>query len=106
MWKFCNRIGSEVFQGNPDCREKGTEGTVVHGYGNFTIGLDLKFFINSIYNPSLNIKNYGLRYPIQIRNRLLSCKLAKTFGNVYFASRGKSCGYFAFSQTRLFEVVT
>jgi len=42
---------------------------------------------------------------IQIRNRPLSCKLAKIFGTVYFASWGRSCDYFAFSQTRLVEVV-
>jgi len=43
---------------------------------------------------------------IQIRNRPLSCTLAKIFGSVYFASRGKRCDYFAYSQTRLVEMVT
>ena len=38
-------------------------------------------------------------------NRILSCTLAKIFGNVCFASWGKGCGYFACSQTRLVEVV-
>jgi len=35
----------------------------------------------------------------------LSCTLAYIFGRVYFASWGKSCGYFAFCQTRLVQVV-
>ena len=51
------------------------------------------FFINSISNPYPKIYNYGLQYPIQIRNRPLSCTLTKIFDNVYFASWGKSCGY-------------
>jgi len=54
------------------------------------------FFINSIYNPYPKIKNYGLRYPIQIWNRPLSGTLSKIFGSVNLA----------FSQTWLVEVVT
>jgi len=33
------------------------------------------FFRNSISNPYLKIRNCGLRYPIQIWNRPLSCTL-------------------------------
>ena len=65
-----------------------------------------KFLINSISNPYLKIFNYGLRYPIQIRNSPLSCTLAKIFGNVYFSSWEKGFGYFTFSQTRLAEMST
>ena len=48
------------------------------------------FFINSTCNPYPKVKNYGLRYPIQIRNCSLSCTLACIFSIVYFASSGKS----------------
>jgi len=46
--------------------------------------------MKSISNPYPKIKNYGLRYPIQIRNRSLSYTLANKIGSVYFASWGKS----------------
>jgi len=62
---------------------------LVHRYGNFAFGLDPKFFMNSISNPYLQIWNCGLRYPIQIRNRPLSCTWAKIFGSVYFAVWGR-----------------
>jgi len=42
----------------------------------------------------------------QIRNYSLNCTLANILGSVYFASWGKSCGYFAFSQRRFSEWVT
>jgi len=61
--------------------------------------------MNSISKPYPKSINYGLGYPIRIQNRSLSCTLAYKFGSVYFASGGKSCGYFAFCQTRLVEVV-
>jgi len=53
------------------------------------------FFIKSISNPYPRVKNSWLRYPIQIRNRSLSCTIAYIFGSVYFVSRQKlGCGYF------------
>jgi len=55
------------------------------------------FFINSISNPYSQIENYGPRY--LIRNRSLSYTLANIFGSLYFASWGKSSGYFAISET-------
>jgi len=80
--------------------------SVVYGYGNFAILIQSEnFFMNSIPHPYPKIKNFGLRYPIQIRNRSLSCTLAYIFGCFYFASLGKICGYSAFCQMRLVEVV-
>jgi len=61
--------------------------------------------MNSKSNPYPKMKNYGLRYPIQIRKRSLSYTLAYIFGSVYFASCGKSCGDFASCQARLVEMV-
>ena len=55
-----------------------------------------------VSNSYPKIKNHGLRYPIQIRNRSLSYTLANVFGSVYFASSNKSYGYFAVSQTLYF----
>jgi len=42
--------------------------------------------MNSISNPYPKIKNYGLRYPTEIRNRSLDCTLVNIFSSVYFAS--------------------
>jgi len=58
-----------------------------------------------IQSISENIKLWT-RYPIQIRNRSINCTLANIIGIVYFASRGKNCGYFASCQTKVVEVVT
>jgi len=46
--------------------------------------------MKAMSNPYPKIKNYGLWYPIQIRNRSLSYTLTNIFGSVYFASWGKS----------------
>ena len=64
------------------------------------------FFINSMSNPYPKILNYGLWYPMQIRNRSINCTSANIIGIVYFASWGKNCGYFASCQTKVVEVVT
>jgi len=62
---------------------------VVDWYRNLQSDWIQNFFINSVSNPYPKIWNYGLWYPIQIRNHPLSCTLAKIFGSVYFASWGK-----------------
>jgi len=61
---------------------------VVNGYGNFAIGLDPKFF-HKLHIQSASEKLKIIHSDTHIRNRPLSCTLAKIFGNDYLLHEAK-----------------
>ena len=78
---------------------------VVYAYGNFAILIQSETFSSTPY--PIHIRKYEIMdSDIQIRNRSINFTLSNIIGIVYFASRGKNCGYFASCQTKVVEVAT